>query len=310
MDLTSVEGIIEGIIYKNEANGYTVCEIASGRKLITAVGYMPFINEGETIKANGRWVRHPDYGDQFKVELYEKVLPHTAEAIEKYLASGIVKGVGPVTAKKIVDRFGASALDVISNEPERLSEIKGISLAKAMDIGRALNEQRGLQDVVMFLQEYGISPSACVKIHRRTATGCGHDPENPYRLCEDVFGIGFKTADMIAMKLGVDPASFPYKERDQVRAEPCGFKRAYVSAGEHAEAIHGPPARDPGHRYRGCAGVLIFDKAVQTEKTAEDSNVYLSAFTMRNWAYAGGFGPGPDKLWQGLRGSGREDRKI
>ena len=166
MDLTSVEGIIEGIIYKNEANGYTVCEIASGRKLITAVGYMPFINEGETIKANGRWVRHPDYGDQFKVELYEKVLPHTAEAIEKYLASGIVKGVGPVTAKKIVDRFGASALDVISNEPERLSEIKGISLAKAMDIGRALNEQRGLQDVVMFLQEYGISPSACVKIHR------------------------------------------------------------------------------------------------------------------------------------------------
>ena len=143
MDLTLVEGIVEGIIYKNDANGYTVCEIASGRKIITVVGYMPFINEGETIKANGRWVKHPDYGDQFKVELYEKVLPHTAEAIEKYLASGIVKGVGPVTARKIVERFGTSALDIISTEPELLSEIKGITLPKLSTSDRPSKSREG-----------------------------------------------------------------------------------------------------------------------------------------------------------------------
>ncbi|NMA33620.1 MAG: ATP-dependent RecD-like DNA helicase [Clostridiaceae bacterium] len=278
--MTSVEGIIEGIIYKNEANGYTVCEIASGRKLITAVGYMPFINEGETIKANGRWVRHPDYGDQFKVELYEKVLPHTAEAIEKYLASGIVKGVGPVTAKKIVDRFGASALDVISNEPERLSEIKGISLAKAMDIGRALNEQRGLQDVVMFLQEYGISPSACVKIHRAYGDrSVAMIRENPYRLCEDVFGIGFKTADMIAMKLGVDPASL-FRIKSGIRyvlSHAASNGHTYLPESmlkQFTARLLGIPDID----IEDALVSLIFDKAVQTEKTAEDSNVYLSAF--------------------------------
>ena len=225
-------------------------------------------------------MRHPDYGDQFKVELYEKVLPHTAEAIEKYLASGIVKGVGPVTAKKIVDRFGASALDVISNEPERLSEIKGISLAKAMDIGRALNEQRGLQDVVMFLQEYGISPSACVKIHRAYGDrSVAMIRENPYRLCEDVFGIGFKTADMIAMKLGVDPASL-FRIKSGIRyvlSHAASNGHTYLPESmlkQFTARLLGIPDID----IEDALVSLIFDKAVQTEKTAEDSNVYLSAF--------------------------------
>ena len=280
MDLTLVEGVIEEIIYKNEANGYTVCEIASGRKIITAVGYMPFVNEGETIKANGRWEKHPDYGDQFRVEMYEKVLPHTADAIEKYLASGIIKGVGPVTAKKIVERFGASALDVISNEPGRLAEIRGISLAKAIDIGRALNEQKGLQEVVMFLQEHGVSPSVCIKIFRAYGDkSVAMIRENPYRLCEDVFGIGFKTADRIAMKLGVDPASL-FRIRSGIR-----YILGHAASNGHTylpeTVLKQYTAQLLGIQDAGIDDALVsllFDRAVYTEKTEDGSNVYLAAF--------------------------------
>ncbi|NLV36727.1 MAG: ATP-dependent RecD-like DNA helicase, partial [Clostridiaceae bacterium] len=208
MGFAQIEGTIADIIYKNESNGYTVCEIQADKSVITAVGYMPFINAGETIRAKGKWVMHPDYGEQLKVELYEKVLPKTVDAIERYLASGIVKGVGPATAAKIVQRFGPSTLDIISTDPKQLSEIKGITLDKALRIGQALDEQRGLREVVMFLQEYGINASACIKIYRAYAdTAVEKIRENPYRLCEDIFGIGFRTADRIAMKLGIDANS-------------------------------------------------------------------------------------------------------
>lgn len=280
MDLTLVEGIIEDIIYKNEANGYTVCEILSGRKVITAVGYMPFINEGETIKANGRWVKHPDYGDQFKVELYEKVLPRTVDAIEKYLASGIVKGVGPATARKIVERFGTSSLDIIAREPHRLSEIKGISLTKAMSIGQILNEQRGLQDVVMFLQEYGVNPAVCIKIYREYGDkSVAMIRENPYRLCEDVFGIGFKTADRIAMKLGVDPDSrFRIKSGIKyILSHAASNGHTYLPESmvkQYTARLLGIPDLD----IEDALVALLFDKVVQTERNGEQCNVYLSAF--------------------------------
>jgi len=280
MDLTVIEGIIDDIIYKNEANGYTVCDIAAGKQVVTAVGYMPFINEGETIKATGRWVKHPDYGDQFKVESYEKILPQTADNIEKYLASGIIKGVGPATAAKIVQKFGSSALEIISNEPQRLAEIKGISLEKALNIGQALNEQKGLRDVVMFLQEYGISPSVCVKIHRAYADmAVARIRENPYRLCEDVFGIGFKTADRIAMKLGIDPAS-----RFRIRS---GIKYVLSRAASNGHTyLPEDVLREYTTQLLGTKDIdiedalisLIFDKAVQVERSSSASRVYLSSF--------------------------------
>lgn len=280
MELTVVEGIIDDVIYKNEANGYTVCEIVSDKKIVTAVGYMPFINEGETIRATGKWVKHPDYGDQFKVELYEKVLPQTADAIEKYLASGIVKGVGPATAAKIVQRFGSSALEIISAEPQRLSEIKGISLDKALGIGQALNEQKGLRDVVMFLQEYGISLSVCIKIHKAYADmAVARIRENPYRLCEDIFGIGFKTADRLAMKLGIDPAS-----RFRIRS---GIKYILNHAASNGHTyLPEDVLRDCSVRLLGIPDIdiedslisLIFDKQVQVERNSDVGHVYLSSF--------------------------------
>ena len=169
---------------------------------------MPFINEGETVKVTGRWVIHPDYGEQLKVEFYEKKLPQTVDAMERYLASGIIKGVGPATAKKIVEKFGDKAIDIVQFNPEKLSEIKGISLEKALKIGQAFNEQRELKNVVMFLQEYGISPSYSAKIYKVFGDRTIEEiKKNPYRLADEIFGIGFKTADRIAKNLGIEPTS-------------------------------------------------------------------------------------------------------
>ncbi len=280
MDLTIIEGVIDGIIYKNDSNGYTVCEICVKNKVITAVGYMPFINEGETIKANGKWVKHPDYGDQFKVELYEKILPQTADGIEKYLASGIVKGVGPATAAKIVERFGTGTLDIISQEPQRLSEVKGISLDKALSIGQALNEQKGLRDVVMFLQEYGINPSVCIKIHKAYADmAVTRIKENPYRLCEEVFSIGFKTADRVAMKLGVDPGS-RFRIRSGIKytlSHAASNGHTYLPEemlSEYAAQLLGIPDID----IEDALISLVFDKAIQIEKNVTGNRIYLSSF--------------------------------
>ncbi len=275
-----VEGIVEDIIYSNDSNGYTVCEILSGKERITAVGYMPFINSGETIKATGRWVAHPDYGDQFKVEIYEKVMPQTTEAIEKYLASGIVKGVGPATAAKIVARFGEKTLDIIEKSPQRLSEIKGISPAKAETIARALEEQRGLREIVMFLQEYGIGPTVCVKIHKAYAhNSIQVIKENPYSLCEDIFGIGFKTADRIAMKLGIDPVS-KFRIKSGIKyllSHAASNGHTYVPEAflkEKASELLGVEDFD----IEDALISLIFDRAVVSEKGNDSNNIYLSSF--------------------------------
>ncbi|MDP4092284.1 MAG: ATP-dependent RecD-like DNA helicase, partial [Bacillota bacterium] len=206
--LSSIEGTVEEIIYFNELNGYTVCSIRDDSSEIIAVGYMPFINAGEILKIEGKWVLHPDYGQQFKVEMYEKKLPQSIDAIEKYLASGVVKGIGPVTASRIVERFGADALNVLQYQPEQLTEIKGISRDKAIKIGQAFEEQRELLAVSMFLQKYGVSPAYSAKIYKAFGDRTIDEIKaNPYRLSDEAFGLGFKTADKIAESLGIDPSS-------------------------------------------------------------------------------------------------------
>ena len=279
MDFVEIEGTIEDIIYKNESNGYTVCELRGEKDTVTAVGYMPVVNTGETLKVSGKWVTHPDYGEQLKVELYEKVLPKTVDAIAKYLASGIVKGVGPATAEKIVQKFGSSTLEVINTDPKRLSEIKGINLDKALRIGQALDEQRGLREVVMFLQEYGVNPSVCIKIHSAYADkAVSMIRENPYRLCEDIFGIGFKTADRIAMKLGIDPAS-RFRTKSGIKyilSQASSRGHTYLPEcilKEYAQELLGTELSD----LEDALISLIFDKVVQTEKCGDSNHIYLSS---------------------------------
>lgn len=206
--MNTVEGIIEEIIFKNEANGYCVCELNCNEDLIIIVGYIPFVCVGESLRVTGKWTTHPDYGEQLKIEYYEKVEPTTVSAIEKYLSSGIIQGVGPATAKKIVDTFGESAIFVIENEPHKLSIIRGISIDKAVIISNSFMQQRELKQVVMYLQKYDISPSFAVKIYKAFGSDTIKEiNENPYKLSDEIYGIGFKRADKIAMSIGIDKNS-------------------------------------------------------------------------------------------------------
>lgn len=203
-ELLSIEGMIEKIIYQNEENGYTVCELlAPSDEYFVLVGSMPYLCEGESISALGNWAMHPNFGRQFKVEYYEKQLPATANMILKYLSSGAIRGIGPSTAKKIVAQYGDDTLDVLEHHPEWLADIPGISARKARDIGEIFRTQFGMRNVMMFCSAY-LSPSASVKVYQKWGTGAiDMIRENPYILCGNIHGIGFEKADMIAKDLGI-----------------------------------------------------------------------------------------------------------
>lgn len=275
-----VEGTVEDIIFCNEINGYTVCDIRCDQNSVTAVGYMPFLSVGETIKVTGKWVSHPDYGDQLKVETYEKILPQTADAIEKYLASGVIKGVGPATAARIVEAFGKDTLDIIGFRPQRLAEIKGISLDKAIRIGQAFDEQKGLRNIVMFLQEYGISPACCMKIHKTFGDKAINEiKQNPYRLAEDVYGIGFKTADRIAMSLGIDPAS-KYRICSGIKhvlSQAAGNGHTYIPE-DRLKELASRLLQINLTDMEDSLVSLILDKMVVSEKYDGINRIYLSSF--------------------------------
>ncbi len=204
-EIITVTGTVEEIIYTNPDNGYTVCGIDSAEEgLFTATGYMPFICEGESVALSGSWTTHPDYGEQFKTEYYETVMPSDEESILRYLASGIVPGIREATAKKLINHFGADILNIMLSEPERLAEVKGISKEKAKKIGVEFAELQSMQNIVMFLQQYNVSANMAVKIHNALG-GRAVDmiKENPYILSDMVDGISFKAADTIAFNMGM-----------------------------------------------------------------------------------------------------------
>lgn len=200
-----ITGTIEHVIYQNEENGYCVCEVASDNdELVTFVGEMPFIGVGETVKAVGKWVFHPSFGRQFKVEYYEKELPASESAILKYLSSRTIKGIGPVLALKIVGQFGIDTFDVIENHPDWLADIPGISRKKADEISADFKAQFGLRSVMMFCREF-CGPATAVKIYKKWGSGSiDIIKRNPYILCDEISGIGFEKADVIAHSLGID----------------------------------------------------------------------------------------------------------
>ena len=166
-NLETVEGTVEHVIYQNEENGYSVTELSVGEaEFLTIVGILPYITEGETITAYGTFVIHPQFGRQFKVEYYEKQLPSTEGTILKYLSSNSIKGVGKAVARKIVEQFGTESFDVIENHPEWLTDIKGISQAKAEQISEDFKRQFGMRSVMAFCSDY-FSPSVAVRIFKR-----------------------------------------------------------------------------------------------------------------------------------------------
>ena len=178
---------------------------ASGRgELITVVGNLPELNPGEWLKLTGNWVNHPKHGRQFKADLFEQEAPASAEGIKRYLGSGLIRGIGPVMAERIVDRFGEQALDVIELEPGRLREVEGIGPKRINGVIEAWEEQKAIKDVMVFLQSHGVSTNLALKIYKQYEDeSLGVVRSQPYKLVKDVRGIGFLTADKIAQALGL-----------------------------------------------------------------------------------------------------------
>ena len=199
-----VEGFVENIIFRNEDNGYTVFDITYNGEEVTCVGVLSYISAGEFIAAQGEFVKHPVYYMQFKIKSYEFRAPDDAKSVKRYLSSGAIKGIGEKMAENIVDKFGDDTFRIMEEEPERLAEIKGISIKKAMDIAAQLMDKRDVRRAMMFMQEFGISMKLANKIYTKYGQNIYTIlKENPYRLADDIDGIGFKIADEIAAKAGI-----------------------------------------------------------------------------------------------------------
>ena len=215
------EGILEEVIYQNEVNSYTVGIFRTEAEEFTVVGYLPFINKGDSLKIIGKFVEHRDYGEQFKIETFEKLMPQTLEALEKYLANGNVKGVGPATATKIIKKFGEETIQVLKFEPDKLAQIKGISHDKALEISESFIENWEVWQIVGFLERFGIGAENAKKVYDMLGVNAISEIEaDPYILIEISRGVDFKQIDKMAIELGI--------QRENQKRIKSGIKYALI----------------------------------------------------------------------------------
>jgi exodeoxyribonuclease V alpha subunit len=277
----TIEGAIARITYVSEESQYVVArlEVPGRPESVTIVGTVLSLTPGETLRVHGRWSHHPKYGEQFKVDRYESVVPATTTGIQKYLGSGMIKGIGPVFAKRLVEAFGEDTLKVIEESPGRLAEIEGIGPIRQQRITTAWAEQREIREVMLFLQGHGVSPAYAVRIFKTYGQAAiGTVRENPYRLAQDIRGIGFKTADKIARELGI-PADSPIRAAAGILHtlnELTDEGHVYVPEAEllraAEEALEIPAALLPE-----ALGTLAGDEAVVVEPLASGRGVYLKS---------------------------------
>ena len=275
--MTEIEGILERITFQNEENGYMVARLQTATESLTIVGYLPNVSTGESLRLSGEWVLHPTYGRQFKVEAFDVLPPVTVEGIERYLGSGLIKGIGSVTAKKMVKTFGLATLEIIAETPERLQEVEGIGPQKAEKITQALVEQKQIRRMMVFLRGVGITPALATKIYHRYGEKAAEVIKaNPYRLADDLFGVGFKTADHIAGLLGrKDPAA-----DERVRAGVHYYLRKYTDEG-HVYVPLGEFVPEVSKELEAPADVtrqVIAALVEEKELYLETDRLYLSFF--------------------------------
>ena len=219
--MEEIEGVLAEVIYQNEVNSYLIGILETEEEQITVVGYLPFIRKGDTLKLVGKFVEHKDYGEQFKIETFEKLMPQTLSALETYLANGNVKGVGPATASKIIDKFGEETIHVLKYEPHKLAQIKGISKDKAIDISESFIENWEVWQIVGFLERFGIGAESAKKVYDLLGINAIAEIEaNPYILIDISRGVDFKQIDEMAIKLGV--------ERENQKRVKSGIKYALI----------------------------------------------------------------------------------
>ncbi len=294
---TTLEGVLERITFANEENAWSVVKVAvPGRaEPVTAVGNLLGVQPGESLRLTGRWVNDRKYGEQFKVDSYVTVQPATLLGIQRYLGSGLVRGIGKVMAERLVTRFGLETLEVIDSYPDRLAEVEGIGPVRSASIREAWIEQRGIKDVMIFLQWQGVSTSFAIKIYKQYGDrAIAIVRENPYRLAADIFGIGFRTADRIAANLGIP--------KDSPRRAQAGVRHLL---GEFAEEGHvfAPRERlveeaaallevEPGRVEEAIAALAAEGEVVlEPQAAAPGQAVYLRACTRRRRARPAGSSP-------------------
>jgi len=204
-----IEGTIESIVYYSPDTGYHICRfIPEGQDSMTIVGTFPPLTPGEVLKVRGKWELNPKFGRQFRVDNFIPMLPSSVKGIEKFLASGLIRGVGPVLAKRIVRKFGKETIDILTDNPSLLARVDGVGSVKLKEIKRSWAEHEDIRELIIFLQEHGISTSLATKIYRQYGDKSFQVLKtNPYQACHDIWGVGFKTADQMALKLGMSPAS-------------------------------------------------------------------------------------------------------
>lgn len=218
-----LKGELADIIYRNEINSYTISTFETEEELITIVGYLPFVNSGNSLKIIGKYVEHKEYGRQFKVETFEKLMPQTLDALQKYLANGEIKGIGEVTAKKIIDKFGEETIHVFKYDYKRLAEIKGITLKKAQEISEAFIENWEVWQIVGFLERFGLGAEHAKKVYDMFGTRAIDEIEaNPYILMDIARGLDFRQIDKMALDLGIE-----YNNDKRVK---CGIKYGLIRA--------------------------------------------------------------------------------
>lgn len=203
-----IEGFVEGIRYKSEETGYVVFKINFNKDSIIAVGTIPYLKEGQQVKLTGEWITHKQFGEQFNTKICEEIIPTSLKGIEQYLSSGVIRGIGPITAKKIINHFGEDTLKILDENLDRLKEIEGIGKKKFEIIKESYFEQNDLKDIMMYFQNFGITHGQCIKIYKTFGTNAKDIIKtDPYLLCREIKGIGFVTADRIAKLIGLDNES-------------------------------------------------------------------------------------------------------
>ena len=281
-EMERIAGYVNECIFENEDTGYKVLEVESddGLQLMTVVGIMPDLQVGERIEAQGRWKEHNTYGEQFEVNSFSRTLPQDKDAMERYLGSGAIKGIGAALAHRIVEKFGDNTFHIIESEPERLAEIKGISGARACEIGEQFAAQSATREAMVFLQGFGLTPNMSMRIYKefglKTVSVLS---QNPYILAERVQGIGFRRADEIARQMGI-PEEAPGRIRGAIRFV------LQNAAGEGHTYLPLDRLEDEVYRLIGISGIMVENALTESvmegqlvqKRELEEERVYLKSF--------------------------------
>ncbi|HBE9269707.1 ATP-dependent RecD-like DNA helicase [Clostridioides difficile] len=278
--MEKLEGMISEIVFKNEDNGYTIAHLVNENDEIVVVGCMPTLAIGESIEVEGKWVNHKIYGTQFEVNSFMPVTPSSLEGIYVYLSSGMIHGIGEKMAKRIIDKFGVDTLEVIQNSPEKLQEVEGIGSKKVKQIVKSYEEDRELRNIIIQLSPFGITPNYCLKIYKKyKSSAIEVINKNPYQLAEDIRGIGFKVADSIASKIGIDKNS---KDRicqgilytlNKSLSNGHTYLPEYVLIQDSEKLLE-----LNGEIIKECVMMLVYNQKIHIEKVNNENLIYLMPY--------------------------------